>query len=213
MTHTFKLTAVLATLLALPTAASAQDRYPQDQYDYRYENQAYEDCKKSDTENQILGAIVGGSLGAVVGNEVGDDEGAVVGGLAGGTAGTAIANKDCEKLLDQYNRYDRSAVRGEIAYDDRYVRRDHNGPYYRDVNGQVYYNGVNGERYYRHDDGNFYDRRGSYKGRHHPSYYAPGQMKKRQERYDDFDDRYDDYDDRYDDYDDRYDDYDDRYDD
>lgn len=58
---------------------------------------AYEDCKKSDTQNQVLGAVVGGSLGAVLGNEVSGDEGAVIGGLAGGTAGVAIADKDCEQ--------------------------------------------------------------------------------------------------------------------
>ena len=49
--------ATLAALIALPALASAQDRY---------ENRAYEDCKRSDTQNQVLGGAVGGSLGAIL---------------------------------------------------------------------------------------------------------------------------------------------------
>ena len=160
MTRLTIASASLAALLALPVMASAQDRYDN--------NRAYEDCKKSDTQNQVLGGAVGGSLGAILGNEIGDDEGAVIGGLAGGTAGVAIANKDCSKF--EYDRYDRREVRGDVIYNDRYYRDDDNNRYYR---------GDNGHEYYRDVDGRYYKKGKKHKGRNHPSYNAPGQVKKR----------------------------------
>lgn len=91
MTNTVKNALAVVTLaaaaLALPTAASAGD--------YR------KNC--ADTENAILGGVVGGSLGTVIGEEIagrGDKtEGAVLGAIIGGIAGAAIGDgaNDCEK--------------------------------------------------------------------------------------------------------------------
>ncbi|CAM3630241.1 hypothetical protein [Litorimonas haliclonae] len=159
MTRLKLASATLAALIAMPALASAQDRY---------ENRAYEDCKRSDTQNQVLGGAVGGSLGAISGNEIGDDEGAVIGGIAGGTAGVAIADKDCSRF--EYDRYDRRDVRGDVIYNDRYYRGD---------DGRRYYRGDDGHEYYRDVDGRYYRKGKKYKGPNHPSYNAPGQVKKR----------------------------------
>jgi hypothetical protein len=98
MTKTVKTALAAVTLaaatLALPASASAAD----------YRN----NC--SDTENAILGGVVGGSLGTVIGEGIagrGDrTEGAVLGAIIGGIAGAAIGDgaTDCEK------RYDRNRV-------------------------------------------------------------------------------------------------------
>jgi len=91
MTNTVKNALAVVTLaaatLALPATASAGD--------YR------KNC--ADTENAILGGVVGGSLGTVIGEEIagrGDKtEGAILGAIIGGITGAAIGDgaNDCEK--------------------------------------------------------------------------------------------------------------------
>lgn len=81
-----------AATFALPTAAQAGN--------YK------RNC--ADTENAILGGVVGGSLGTVIGEEIagrGDKtEGAVLGAIIGGIAGAAIGDgaNDCEKDKRRY---------------------------------------------------------------------------------------------------------------
>ncbi len=64
-------------------------------------NYRYEECKKSDTESQIIGGVLGAVLGGVAGSEIagrGDrNEGTAIGAAAGAAAGIALANKDCKK--------------------------------------------------------------------------------------------------------------------
>lgn len=86
---------------------------------------AYENCKRSDTQNQVLGAVVGGSLGAIIGNEISGDTGAVVGGLAGGTAGVAVADKNCEQYKARpYVQPNRATTqRHHVVTYDRYGNR------------------------------------------------------------------------------------------
>ena len=78
---------ILATLAlgaaALAPAASAQS------YDYY-------DCKRADTDAQIVGGLIGAALGGVAGSQIagtGDrTEGSVIGALAGAAAGVGIGD-------------------------------------------------------------------------------------------------------------------------
>lgn len=105
--HTAKIAALTGALCL--SAAPAMAQYTTSQYTAT-SLAAFEDCKKKDTEGQVLGAVLGGVLGGVVGNEVEKGEGTVIGGAAGAYAGTQVANKDCQKLLvpqtqvDAYNQ-------------------------------------------------------------------------------------------------------------
>jgi uncharacterized protein YcfJ len=62
-------------------------------------NSAYENCKRSDTENQILGGVIGAISGGVLGSQVAGNgartEGSALGAVVGAVAGSQIANKDC----------------------------------------------------------------------------------------------------------------------
>jgi len=65
--------------------------------------QSYNNYNCSDTENAVIGGVVGGSLGSVIGKEIagrGDrKEGAILGAIIGGVAGAAIGDgaSNCEK--------------------------------------------------------------------------------------------------------------------
>lgn len=82
-----------AATFALPATAQAGNSYNKN-------------C--SDTENAVLGGVVGGSLGTVIGEEIagrGDKtEGAILGAIIGGIAGAAIGDgaNDCEKNKPRY---------------------------------------------------------------------------------------------------------------
>jgi len=80
---------------------------------YSSYNSSYEDCKKSDTEAQIIGGVLGALAGGVFGSNVAgggvQDEGTALGAAAGAAAGIAIANKDCKKRNGIYT--DRSSDR------------------------------------------------------------------------------------------------------
>lgn len=87
--------AVLAVAtLGLPAVAQAGS--------YNNTSRAYADCKQADTENQILGGIIGAVAGGVVGSQVSGNgartEGSVIGAAIGATAGAAIAGekRDCK---------------------------------------------------------------------------------------------------------------------
>ena len=62
-------------------------------------NYRYDDCRKSDTEAQLLGAALGAVAGGVAGSQVAGNgartEGSAIGALLGVAAGVAIADKDC----------------------------------------------------------------------------------------------------------------------
>ena len=77
-----------AASVGLPTMAQAGN--------YSTTSHRYEECKKSDTESQIIGGVLGAVLGGVAGSEIagrGDrNEGTAIGAAAGAAAGIAIAN-------------------------------------------------------------------------------------------------------------------------
>lgn len=62
-------------------------------------NASYENCKRSDTDNQILGGVIGAVTGGVFGSQVAGNgarsEGSALGAVIGAVAGSQIANKDC----------------------------------------------------------------------------------------------------------------------
>lgn len=87
----------LKTTLAAVTLAAATLTAPSFAHASDYRN-----C--SDTQNAVLGGVVGGSLGTVIGEEIagrGDKtEGAILGAIIGGIAGAAVGDgaSDCEKV-------------------------------------------------------------------------------------------------------------------
>ncbi|MGB6229522.1 MAG: hypothetical protein WBF53_05285 [Litorimonas sp.] len=104
--------AAVVTALSLTAAPAFAQVYTADS------QRAYEDCKKTDRNNQILGGIVGGLVGGVIGDKIEDGEGTIIGGAAGAYAGTRIANKDCSKLLVQdYGYVDPAST--SVTYDQR----------------------------------------------------------------------------------------------
>ena len=120
-------------------------------------NNAYEDCKKSDTEAQIIGGVLGALAGGVFGSNVAgggvQDEGTALGAAAGAAAGIAIANKDCKKRNGIYTdrtsdrRYAttrRTPVR-TVSYNGN--NRGYNQGYNRDYSSHGTYN-----RGYGYDD-------------------------------------------------------------
>ena len=94
MTRIFATALASSALLALSAAASAQTYYGGD-----YRTQQYEECERSDTDDQVIGGLLGGALGGVLGNEIGGDTGAVIGGVGGAVAGAKIGDKNCEKRV------------------------------------------------------------------------------------------------------------------
>lgn len=159
MTKTVKTALAAVTLaaatFALPTAAFAGD--------YR------KDC--SDTENAILGGVVGGSLGTVIGEEIagrGDrTEGAVLGAIIGGIAGAAIGDgaSDCEKRTTRTRSYNKR------GYPVRTTTRGHSGYQTVGHNGHRGHNGHNRNRNRNHNTGYGYDTR-----RHDPLYQIDRQI-------------------------------------
>jgi len=65
----------------------------------------YEECKKKDRKNQVVGGLVGAVAGGVFGSQVSGNgarsEGSAIGALVGGTAGALIGDdkRHCEELL------------------------------------------------------------------------------------------------------------------
>lgn len=96
-------TKTVKTALAAVTLAAATFALPATAF---AGNSYNKNC--ADTENAILGGVVGGSLGTVIGEEIagrGDKtEGAILGAIIGGIAGAAIGDgaNDCEKTDKRY---------------------------------------------------------------------------------------------------------------
>ncbi len=88
-TKTLSAVALAVAVIGAPTLAHAGT----------YSSSAYENCKRSDTEGQILGGVLGAVAGGVFGSQVAGNgartEGSVLGAVLGGAAGSQIANKDC----------------------------------------------------------------------------------------------------------------------
>ena len=88
-------------LLAAAALTAATFTTPAIAYAGNYSSSSYEDCKKSDTEAQIIGGVLGALAGGVLGSNVAgggvQDEGTAIGAAAGAAAGIALANKDCKK--------------------------------------------------------------------------------------------------------------------
>jgi len=82
-------TALIASVaFSVPALASAQT--------YQNANTLYDDCKRSDSNNQVLGGVLGAVAGGLIGSRVagrGDrNEGALIGGVLGSVAGVGIGN-------------------------------------------------------------------------------------------------------------------------
>ncbi len=64
-------------------------------------NYRYEECKKKDTEGQVLAGLAGAVAGGVAGSQVAGrgarSEGSALGAVLGAAAGIAIADKDCKE--------------------------------------------------------------------------------------------------------------------
>ena len=98
---TLSAAALALAAIATPSFAAANS----------YSNTAYETCKRSDTENQVLGGVLGAVAGGVFGSQVAGNgartEGSALGAVLGAVAGSQIANKDCRKTTvyrnDAYN--------------------------------------------------------------------------------------------------------------
>lgn len=86
---TLSAAALALAVIATPSLAAANS----------YSNSAYENCKRSDTGNQVLGGVLGAVAGGVFGSQVAGNgartEGSAIGAVLGGFAGSQIANKDC----------------------------------------------------------------------------------------------------------------------
>ena len=74
---------------------------------------AYENCKRSDTESQVLGGVLGAVAGGVFGSQVAGNgartEGSALGAVVGAVAGSQIANKDCGSRSFRNDAYTTSA--------------------------------------------------------------------------------------------------------
>ena len=114
--NTLSAVALAMAVIATPSLAAANG----------YQNTAYENCKRSDTENQVLGGVIGAVAGGVLGSQVAGNgarsEGSALGAVIGAVAGSQIANKDC-KSRTVYNRDFRStsSVYGTPVYKSRPV--------------------------------------------------------------------------------------------
>ena len=114
--NTLSAVALAMAVIATPSLAAANG----------YQNTAYENCKRSDTENQVLGGVLGAVAGGVFGSQVAGNgarsEGSALGAVIGAVAGSQIANKDC-KSRTVYNRDFRSTspVYGTPVYKSRPV--------------------------------------------------------------------------------------------
>jgi len=93
-------------LFAAAALAAATFTVPALAHAGNYSSNSYEDCKRSDTEAQIIGGVLGALAGGVLGNNIAgggaQTEGSVIGVAAGAAAGIAIANKDCKKRTGVY---------------------------------------------------------------------------------------------------------------
>ncbi len=90
-----------AATVGLPTMAQAGNA---SSAAYRYE-----ECKKKDTENQVLAGLAGAVIGGVTGSQVAGSgarsEGSALGAAIGAAAGVAIADKDCKERAGYRSNY------------------------------------------------------------------------------------------------------------
>lgn len=90
-TKTLSAVALAVAAIATPSVAAANN----------YHSTAYENCKRSDTENQVLGGVLGAVAGGVFGSQVAGNgartEGSALGAVIGAVAGSQIVDKDCKK--------------------------------------------------------------------------------------------------------------------
>ena len=116
MTRIFATALASSALLAFPATAAAQTYYGGDT-----RAQQYEECERSDTDDQVIGGLLGGALGGVLGNEIGGDTGAVIGGVGGAVAGAKIGDKNCEKRVygDRNTRYRSQTYQPRSTYQPR----------------------------------------------------------------------------------------------
>lgn len=101
-TKTLSAVALAVAVIGAPTLAHAGNY-----------SSAYENCKRSDTESQLLGGVLGAVAGGVFGSQVAGNgartEGSVLGAVLGGAAGSQIANKDCGTRSFRNEAYTTSA--------------------------------------------------------------------------------------------------------
>lgn len=92
------LAAVTLAAVTLTTPAIAQAN------NYSNANYSYEDCKRADGENQLIGGLLGAVAGGVLGSQVAGNgartEGSAIGALLGGGLGVAIGDdqRRCKEL-------------------------------------------------------------------------------------------------------------------
>ncbi len=88
LTRTFAAALLASATFSVPALANSQA--------YHNGNALYDDCKRSDTNNQVIGGLLGAVAGGVIGSQIagrGDrKEGTVIGGVLGSVAGVGIGN-------------------------------------------------------------------------------------------------------------------------
>ncbi len=74
------------------------------------------------SEETVIGVILGGATGAIIGRNLGGRDGAIVGGAIGAAAGATIANdRNRNDGYEDDRRY--QSARQDRRYDDRYDQR------------------------------------------------------------------------------------------
>ncbi|NNE56735.1 MAG: glycine zipper 2TM domain-containing protein [Hellea sp.] len=145
----------------------------------------YEECKRQDTESQIIGGLVGAVAGGLLGSEIagrGDGtEGAAVGAALGAAAGIAITDSECDergrrRVYSSNTRYPSSNAYGTRTYQTSHRShsgsRNHgyshrSGGYYGGSNNYGYGNSNN--RYYG-SNGGYYGGNNGYYGNNNGYY-------------------------------------------
>lgn len=124
---------VAAVTFGLPAAAQAQT--------YSSSAQHYENCKKSDTSNQIVGGLLGAVAGGVFGSQVSGNgarsEGSAIGAVLGAAAGAGIAGdkRNCRQESAQVYA---SGYSGGSSYPTTYNGGNTYGTTYRSTPTRTY---------------------------------------------------------------------------
>ena len=107
----------LVTVLAVSTAAIAQNPYASDLACRQYADQAVAPMRAQAGTNQVGSALLGAGLGAALGAAVGGGRGAGIGAASGAIVGTgagaANAQADAGYIQQQYNAYYYSCMQSQ----------------------------------------------------------------------------------------------------